>query len=430
MASTELDRRALEGEDDGEEEDETAEWEDWTDVAAEDGDAGGDVICLFCDRRESSAAAIFHHCSVDHHFDFATIRKDCGLGFYDSLKLLNFVRSSVADQFCWHCGCAYQTQRELFDHLNAGNHGDLPFALSARTLSGKQIDVAPWNDDKYLTPFLENDPLLYSLEYEDEDEEDFGLIDKSRVISELSSGIFDITDEPGNNIYTDLTSGFDTTHSVTISGADAVLDRPIDSNCSLDSLNASDFQLAKVPCTDNCKVIYRCNSYGQLQVKDIYTISSGDLDEMGEHCQEDASLKEIADLKINRVNGDCHSHELDQHLMPEFVPPGKKKNGLKVSFAPVADTEVRNVNKSYFKSYSEFGIHREMLSDKVRTEAYRNAILDNPALFNNAVVLDIGCGTGILSLFAAQAGASKVVAVDGSDKMVSVTREVVALTYR
>ena len=52
-----------------------------------------------------------------------------------------------------------------------------------------------------------------------------------------------------------------------------------------------------------------------------------------------------------------------------------------------------------------------MLKDSVRTGSYRNAILNNPAIFKGKVVLDVGCGTGILSMFAAKAGASKVVGV-------------------
>ena len=51
----------------------------------------------------------------------------------------------------------------------------------------------------------------------------------------------------------------------------------------------------------------------------------------------------------------------------------------------------------------------------MRTESYRNAILNNDEFFKNKVVLDIGCGTGILSMFAAKAGAKKVVGVEMSD---------------
>lgn len=53
--------------------------------------------------------------------------------------------------------------------------------------------------------------------------------------------------------------------------------------------------------------------------------------------------------------------------------------------------------------------------DRVRTEGYMNAIMKNKAVFKDKVVLDVGCGSGILSLFAAKAGAKLVIAVDMSN---------------
>lgn len=60
-------------------------------------------------------------------------------------------------------------------------------------------------------------------------------------------------------------------------------------------------------------------------------------------------------------------------------------------------------------------IHAVMIKDKVRTSTYAHFILKNPSLFRDMTVLDIGCGTGILSLFAARGGAKRVIAVDASD---------------
>ena len=52
-----------------------------------------------------------------------------------------------------------------------------------------------------------------------------------------------------------------------------------------------------------------------------------------------------------------------------------------------------------------------MLKDKIRTLTYRDAIVQNRHLFRDKVIMDVGSGTGILSMFAAKAGARKVFAV-------------------
>eukprot|EP00245_Coleochaete_scutata_P011689 TRINITY_DN4388_c0_g1_i4.p1 TRINITY_DN4388_c0_g1~~TRINITY_DN4388_c0_g1_i4.p1 ORF type:complete len:307 (+),score=44.90 TRINITY_DN4388_c0_g1_i4:341-1261(+) len=55
-----------------------------------------------------------------------------------------------------------------------------------------------------------------------------------------------------------------------------------------------------------------------------------------------------------------------------------------------------------------------MLKDTVRTKTYQNAIYQNAFLFRGKTVLDVGAGTGILSLFCAKAGAKHVYAIECS----------------
>lgn len=45
---------------------------------------------------------------------------------------------------------------------------------------------------------------------------------------------------------------------------------------------------------------------------------------------------------------------------------------------------------------------QNMLQDQVRTGTYYAAILENTGDFQGKVVMDVGAGSGILSLFAAQ----------------------------
>ncbi|KAJ3341711.1 type I protein arginine N-methyltransferase Rmt1 [Gonapodya sp. JEL0774] len=78
-------------------------------------------------------------------------------------------------------------------------------------------------------------------------------------------------------------------------------------------------------------------------------------------------------------------------------------------------TEGMTSKDYYFDSYAHFGIHEEMIKDTVRTSSYRNAIYQNKHLFKDKIVLDVGCGTGILSMFASKAGARLVIGVDMSN---------------
>jgi protein arginine N-methyltransferase 3 len=82
---------------------------------------------------------------------------------------------------------------------------------------------------------------------------------------------------------------------------------------------------------------------------------------------------------------------------------------------PADECPCASEDRSYFESYGHYSIHEEMLKDRVRTNSYRDAIFNNREMFRDKVVLDVGCGTGILCMFAASAGAKLVIGVDQSD---------------
>ena len=75
------------------------------------------------------------------------------------------------------------------------------------------------------------------------------------------------------------------------------------------------------------------------------------------------------------------------------------------------DDTVQNTSH-HRMSYRDVAMHKVMLQDVVRTDAYEKSITE--VVNAKHSVLDFGCGTGVLSMFAARAGAKKVIAVDRS----------------
>lgn len=70
---------------------------------------------------------------------------------------------------------------------------------------------------------------------------------------------------------------------------------------------------------------------------------------------------------------------------------------------------------NYFCSYAYLYHQKQMLMDHVRMRAYHSAIMSNKSSFEGKVILDVGTGSGVLSIWAAQAGAAKVYAIEYTD---------------
>merc|ERR1712002_1253680 len=119
--------------------------------------------------------------------------------------------------------------------------------------------------------------------------------------------------------------------------------------------------------------------------------------------------------KSNMVNQPENGHAETDVVRKKPVPANEKPESELVD----GESEQVGVDEMtskdyYFDSYAHFGIHEEMLKDEVRTLTYRNSMLNNKHLFKDKVVLDIGCVTGILSMFARKAGAKHVYGIDMS----------------
>ncbi|MBK8011172.1 MAG: 50S ribosomal protein L11 methyltransferase [Deltaproteobacteria bacterium] len=67
----------------------------------------------------------------------------------------------------------------------------------------------------------------------------------------------------------------------------------------------------------------------------------------------------------------------------------------------------------YFERYADLDLHRRMVADRHRTDAFARAIAS--VVREGDMVIDVGTGTGVLAMLAAKAGARRVLAIDQSE---------------
>ncbi|GAB2295232.1 Probable histone-arginine methyltransferase 1.4 [Dionaea muscipula] len=123
-------------------------------------------------------------------------------------------------------------------------------------------------------------------------------------------------------------------------------------------------------------------------------------------------------IRFQKGNESQAFHSTFERLKKEAIAQGTKlPNGTILSASKSKfDAKIEASSaKMYFHYYGQLLHQQNMLQDYVRTGTYYAAVMENRIDFFDRVVVDVGAGSGILSLFAAQAGAKHVYAVEASE---------------
>eukprot|EP00163_Fabomonas_tropica_P010260 TRINITY_DN2034_c0_g1_i1.p1 TRINITY_DN2034_c0_g1~~TRINITY_DN2034_c0_g1_i1.p1 ORF type:complete len:640 (+),score=185.43 TRINITY_DN2034_c0_g1_i1:178-1920(+) len=310
------------------------QWGDWDEAA----EPTAPTLCLFCTDTFPQASTMLEHCAKSHSFDLKAVRSQHGLDFYQTIRMLNYIR----------------TQRKADATLWSGANDSFVYTEHAQALSS----------DDYLQPALADDPLLFDFEGDD------------------------LSDD-------------EATTAPAPSASDGALPAGPGEEMSLaEQLEASQAQVKALQAMlqETRRVMQAAMEQDDdgSSASEYYSSSSSDDDDDDDNDDDDD----------------------DDHGKGKGKAKGKKGGGKENDSGNDGDDKDKNTDEKnldyYFESYSWSDIHATMIKDKVRTDTYRDAMIKNPALFKDKVVLDIGSGTGILSLFAAQAGAKKVIGIDRS----------------
>ncbi|KAG0267786.1 hypothetical protein DFQ27_008285 [Actinomortierella ambigua] len=294
-------------------------WDDWE----EEEGMNVPCKCLFCPIEFPSAKDVFDHCTSSHGFDFLKTRRTLGLDFYQSIRLINYLRKQAQEN---------------------------PAVEKTTSFELKSKDEAFLSEDSYLLPVMEDDALLYAFE-------DLDIVDVGQV--PLSPTLTPEAESQRQQLH----------------------------NSTRDIVPTTDLEARLL------------KQLHQLEERLFAT-----------EVQLRNAETQFQDYR-NMVKENFFD-TLDDGARSVFSDTSSVRSG-KASGAVVKVP--RDEGNYYFNSYAHRDIHQQMLNDRVRTEGYRDFIYENKDVFKGKTVLDVGCGTGILSMFAAKSGAAKVYSVDNSD---------------
>ncbi len=341
-------------------EEEAAHWSDWE---GED----EQVQCLFSQHICSNMAEVVTRAKTNFGFDVQAecsrlgfLANDTGAGYIGCVRLVNFLRRQYKDGF---------SAKDSLELLNK----PAVIVEKDQAIKGDNCPLPPsLHADVLLRPQIENDPLLHSL------------------------------------------------HEYLQAAAESVAVKDATSKDN----------------THDLKEQVGISAQVQTQLRELEA--------------ENALLKE----ELARVKQAAQRHLMGTTNKSTPAPsnsvPDINNNALRGM--SIAGEEGDRQDGAYFAGYAHYSIHEQMLKDKARTMTYRawlsgqtegaallaestpDTVIDtnsvvsakilNSKYLEGKVVIDIGCGSGILSLFAAKAGARRVIAIDNSS-VVHVARQVV-----
>ena len=126
------------------------------------------------------------------------------------------------------------------------------------------------------------------------------------------------------------------------------------------------------------------------------------------------------------LDGDDDWPEVDDEGRP-YKPPGNDHDGEKACFADnisrgfVVPERLRDKPYELIEAANDW--HYAMMNDLPRNEFYREAL--RRVVTPESVVLEIGAGSGLLSIIAASLGAKCVVAIEANRHLAAVAREII-----